>query len=663
MNMKSGEKCKRGGNIRSKRDRKATRILMSDITKKIATSKRSQVTIFIIIAIVIVAAAVGYFLLRNKINPSVQIKQLQEPYNYFISCIENEIKIVSEIAETQAGYVTLPDFEPGSDYMPFSSQLDFNGIAVPYWYYVSGNGIIKEQVPSKSEIETQIEDYVSENIKNCDFSSFEAKGYSIQLSDMESAVKINEYSVDARVKGSIVIKFGNITESAREHSVEVETRLGRFYDVAKKIYNKQKEGMILENYSIDILNLYAPVSDTEITCSPKIWQPQKVIEELHDAIEANTQSLKVRGKYYKPESAKEFENYFVIDTGDELKAGESVNFLYSKEFPSRIEIWPVKNGLMMVEPVGLQEGLGAMGFCYVSYNFVYDVVYPVLVQVYDNEEMFQFPVAVVILKNVPREPLPGETISEEAQEICDKANTLIDVYTYDTTLAPVEADIKFKCLNSVCRIGKTELVNGGKEAKLSEKFPQCVNGVVIANAEGYAEKRKFISTNEEATADIVLDKLYNLDLEVFVGNSALGKDEMAVIYFEADTTKSVSYPEQTEVELSEAYYNITAYVFRLSTITLPSTTTRQCIKVPRSGIAGIFGMTREECYDLTLPSQTLTNVLYAGGKTSYYMTPTELQDASKIEIHAESIGMPASVEDLQKTYEIFETKKINVVLK
>ena len=74
-------------------------------------------------------------------------------------------------------------------------------------------------------------------------------------------------------------------------------------------------------------------------------------------------------------------------------------------------------------------------------------------------------------------------------------------------------------------------------------------------------------------------------------------------------------------------------------------------------------MTREECYDLTLPSQTLTNVLYAGGKTSYYMTPTELQDASKIEIHAESIGMPASVEDLQKTYEIFETKKINVVLK
>jgi rod shape-determining protein MreC len=30
-------------------------------------------------------------------------------------------------------------YEASSEYMPFSSQLDFLGNPVPYWYYISGN--------------------------------------------------------------------------------------------------------------------------------------------------------------------------------------------------------------------------------------------------------------------------------------------------------------------------------------------------------------------------------------------------------------------------------------------------------------------------------------------------------------------------------------------
>ena len=42
---------------------------------------------------------------------------------------------------------------------------------------------------------------------------------------------------------------------------------------------------------------------------------------------------------------------------------ENVNFIYSSSFPTNIEIY----GDRVVEPVGLQEGLGMMGFCYVDY--------------------------------------------------------------------------------------------------------------------------------------------------------------------------------------------------------------------------------------------------------------------------------------------------------
>ena len=40
----------------------------------------------------------------------------------------------------------------------------------------------------------------------------------------------------------------------------------------------------------------------------------------------------------------------------------------------------------MAEPVGNQEGMGMLGFCYVAYHFVYDLAYPVLVQVYYEDE-------------------------------------------------------------------------------------------------------------------------------------------------------------------------------------------------------------------------------------------------------------------------------------
>ena len=61
---------------------------------------------------------------------------------------------------------------------------------------------------------------------------------------------------------------------------------------------------------------------------------------------------------------------------------------------------------MIAKPIGTQPGLSAMKFCYAPYKFVYDMYFPVLIQVYskdDANEVFQFPVSVVINKNMPRE--------------------------------------------------------------------------------------------------------------------------------------------------------------------------------------------------------------------------------------------------------------------
>ena len=84
------------------------------------TSKRGQVTIFIIIAIVIIAAVAIFFIFRNTIAPTTQIPQEFQPvYNTFLSCLQNNAQTGISILESQGGYIYLPQFRAWFIYMPF----------------------------------------------------------------------------------------------------------------------------------------------------------------------------------------------------------------------------------------------------------------------------------------------------------------------------------------------------------------------------------------------------------------------------------------------------------------------------------------------------------------------------------------------------------------
>src|SRR3989344_6769764 len=115
--------------------------------------KNAQVTVFVIVAIVVVVAVLGILFLRGNISFGGGVPASLEPaYNYFLNCLETDTSTGVDILGTQGGYIYTDDlaFEPGSSYMPFSSELNFLGNPVPYWYYVSGNGIQREQIPSRN---------------------------------------------------------------------------------------------------------------------------------------------------------------------------------------------------------------------------------------------------------------------------------------------------------------------------------------------------------------------------------------------------------------------------------------------------------------------------------------------------------------------------------
>jgi len=596
-------------------------------------NRKAQVTIFIIVAVIVVGGIVAYFALRDSFGKSMP-EDLRPVYDYYVSCLEASAQEGIYLLGEQGGRIEIPEFEPGSAYMPFSSQLSFLGQAVPYWMYVSGNNLLREDVPSKDGMENELAAYVAERVGDCDFEDFELAGYDIYVDEGVVSARVNDLSVDLDVRNKITIFKGESSVVVEKHEFSVGSKLGKFYGMAIDVYDYEKVNMFLEDYALDVMRLYAPVTGTEIGCAPRIFVEDEIKGDIVGGLAANVPMLKLKGSYYELASASE--SYFVTDTGRRID--ESVNFMYSPSWPSSIEIY----GDMVAKPVGLQEGMGMMGFCYVPYHFVYDINFPVLIQFYDEKEIFQFPVAVVISKSRARNALPTTSGASIDSRVCEFRNQEVDVYTYDVDLSPVEARVQFKCLDAVCEIGETKIEGG--DAVLRGEFPQCVNGFIIVSAEGYADAKYQISTNEEDIANVVLNKKYSVDLD-------LGDVDKALVSFVADDySVTVLYPEMGSVELVEGYYNVSVFVYDDSSLKFPASSRSECVDVPEGGLAGLFGAQTEKCYEINVPEMDVDFAVVGGGKTAEYITAGMLEDAVELNINVPLFGLPGSLDELQANH-------------
>lgn len=622
-------------------------------------SRRSQTTILIILAVVFVATLALYFMLRGGFNFSNVPKQFEPVYNYYLECINNEVILGSTLAGEQGGYIEVPSFSPGSSYMPFSSQLDFLGIPVPYWYYISGNGLKKEQIPTIENIEADLNRFVAERISGCDFSEFAKQGYRIELSPRNILVSttIHDSYIATEVKQDIAMYFGNDSYQATNHQKNVDSNIGLLYTNARALYDHFKQTQFLEEYGVDILRLYAPVDGVEVSCSPLVWSKGAVWENLTSALEANTGFIKVKADYYTLK--KKEHAYFVQDVGKDIRS--EVHFVYLREWPMKMDVWPSENGLLKADPIGMQEGYGMLGFCYVPYHFVYDFSYPILMQQYYQDEVFQFPVVVSIQKNKPREALNGSSVMQPVSELCVQRNTPLRLHVYNQDLQPLAADISFSCLGSECNIGTSSVENG--DSMLKSNFPQCVNGLVIARAQGYETGKYLVSTVTEQEISLVMNKEFSLNVSLTSGGRSVGNKEYAIITFANNKGEKVlNYPEQKSIQLSEGEYQVRVYVYSPTAISVEGELTQKCVSIPQSGIFGIFGQTEEKCFDFRLPSQTISMGISGGGKQTYFFTEEALMQSKNVVLDVSSFGTPQRISDLQLQFSLAENAEVSIDL-
>ncbi len=607
--------------------------------------KRAQVTIFIILAIVIVAAVVLFFSLRGTVQKQTLPAFVEPVENSFLSCLEQDVETGIAFLEINGGNLEQIDFEPGSKYMPFSSHLNFLGNEIPYWFYMSSNNLPRENIPSLESMENQLEKYVEENIKSCGLEDFYDENYDISKGLVQADVFIRDNEVEVDLNMNLAISKEEESYIIKDHNIVVKSKLGSLYKDALEIYDQEQNTLFLENFGVDVLRLYAPVDGVELKCSPMTWNADEVFSDVKEALEINTFALNTAG---------DKKDYFAVENS--LK--NNARFIYSQDWPSTFEVAPNEGSLLIAKPVGNQPGLGILGFCYVTYHHVYNLAYPTLVQVYSEDEIFQFPTAIVIRGNVPREALQEEDISvQEPYDVCKDKLASTEINIYDYNFIPVVADVSYECFGSRCDLGTTS-----EQGYLYADIPQCVNGNLIVDGEGFKNTKVLYSSVYNGSSTIILDKEFERPVSIYI-DGKLYSGEAIISFLSQDSVQTLSYPSNKNVDLSEGTYEIQVQVYKNSSLNFASTTREQCVEIPSSGIGGLFGATKEECFEINVPEQLISTVLAGGGVSSFHFSENTLINSEEVALEIGALSVPKTIDELQKNYISLESKTIGVSLR
>ena len=186
-------------------------------------NKKAQITIFIIIAILIIAVVVLFFTLRGNLNlPGKPVSpETAEIQNFVQECLDKTSEsAIFDIAE-RGGY---------EDPSKISSTIVFN---TPY-YLKNDRNIM----PSKEKIQEEISKYILKQMDFCinNFASFPE--YEITEGKMIVETEIEPERVLVDIDYPLTIIKGDSKSKLEDFSSEVSVRLGIVYDAIAEFVNQ-----------------------------------------------------------------------------------------------------------------------------------------------------------------------------------------------------------------------------------------------------------------------------------------------------------------------------------------------------------------------------------------------------------------------------------------
>ena len=183
--------------------------------------KRGQVTIFIVVAIIIIGAVGLYFSLRGGLKQQVLSPETEGVYLFVQSCIEETGEDAVHNIGQNGGYFLAPEFSTSG--------------GIPY-YYSEG----KNYMPSKERVGAEVSRYVNEMLFFCTRNFIDFPDFDISQEGVKTETRIGDNKIILNVEYPLRIIKGESTSIIREfNNIEIPVRLGIVYDSIGSIIQNQ----------------------------------------------------------------------------------------------------------------------------------------------------------------------------------------------------------------------------------------------------------------------------------------------------------------------------------------------------------------------------------------------------------------------------------------
>lgn len=234
-------------------------------------SKRSQITIFIILGIVLVIA-IGFVLVVNspeteqqevEIEKSVLPKMEKEPFDVYIkNCLQDAAAPLIGQMITQGGALE-PLVNRQDARVYYSTQYRY------FCKYTKANGCVNELI-TREGMEEELGEKIGQDFIECvDLEGFREQGYIIETGPLEITASINVDDVSVTAKFPIKVSRTEFLFGLDTFATKLDMPLGRLYDLAVYITNNEilnrtfdKDGWMSKTGADITIEKHKPYPDT-----------------------------------------------------------------------------------------------------------------------------------------------------------------------------------------------------------------------------------------------------------------------------------------------------------------------------------------------------------------------------------------------------------------
>ncbi len=640
-------------------------------------SKKAQVTIFIIIALVIVISFFLLFFLKNKLSPEINKNQVEAPesvkpvqefveYSIKQSLIEALDNLGDHCGLVDPDTYTVTNLDNPTEsavLKPFSLSKRI----CPYWYYMSSHNscesnckfsslmppLVSNSMTKDYSIEAQINRYVKKKLSHLDFKDFKFQNYNIKKNGEINVTTTIGKDIKVHVVFPLKIEKNSKEFQLQNFDVKIPFNLQRLYRIAAKITYEEKQKRFLENFVLSLISVYSGIDkdklpplqrQVDFMNSPVFWQITDVKNQLRQKVLDKIPSIQVYG-------SKNFHNDSLVPGAVLYFPGEDLSDVEVYfTFPDTRPFYLAMNGMSegLIGPNTIVKKLGFMQFKMNDYLIGYDLSFPVLVTIRSSNKITDKPYELQFaLEGNIRNSQPmyeGVNISGTTEEtmFCDSNQRVVQstIKTINSNGHPVgKADIFYKCGDSGCYVGTTD-----DNGLLKTKLPICVNGIIVADKNGYAGEPKRITTlkDKKVSIEMRLSKIkeFSIDARKLVFEkedtpkgkewayrvysnykpdiSSLGENETLIITFKSissdyETMAQVKPYETGKVMLVPGKYEVTAQLIKHSKLVIKAT-------------SGLFGKTNGTVLETAQSGGFMFNA-----RTGYFdLTRSEFEDSDSI---------------------------------